>query len=88
MHFASHEDEACEAEAETDEGNIGDGLLEDDVDVTVEGGSVGVGCVPEVDPVVVELGTRRSDLRLWNQKKESMTRMEKRRQGESEGDST
>ena len=47
---------AGEAEAGADEGDVFDGVLEDDEDVAVGARGVGVGCPPEVRPVVVELG--------------------------------
>ena len=53
FHFSRHEDEACHAEAEANEGDVGDAVFQNDVDVAVEAG--GIGGPPEVDPVVVHL---------------------------------
>ena len=58
LHFSGHEDEAGEPQPEPDDGNVRDGFFEDDVHVPVQAGEVGVGGVPEVDPVVVELPTQ------------------------------
>ena len=46
LHLSGHEDETGHAEAEADEGDVGDAAFEDDVDVAVEAG--GVGGPPEV----------------------------------------
>jgi len=53
LHLSRHEDEACHAKAETDDWDVFDALFEDDVDAAVE--VSGVGCPPEVDPVIVQL---------------------------------
>lgn len=58
FHVSRHEYETGQAEAETYEGDVQDGLFEDDVDVAVVRGAVSVGGPPEIDPVIVELGDR------------------------------
>lgn len=53
FHVPRHEDETGKAQTQTYEGNIQDGFFEDDIDMAVVEGAVGVSGPPEVDPVVV-----------------------------------
>lgn len=54
-HFSRHEDEAVKRHAPADDGNILQGLLQNDVNVAVRRSSVDVANPPEVQPVGINL---------------------------------
>ncbi len=55
LHISRHEDEPRQAKAEPDERNVQDRFLENDINVPVGEGAIGIGGPPEVDPIIVQL---------------------------------
>lgn len=58
-HFPRHEDEAIEHHASSDNGNVLERLLEDDVDMTMHTGTIRIADPPQVYPICVNLFTCR-----------------------------